>query len=361
MPSLPARVIEHAGGSHFISLLILSINVALFVLMGIAESKAGGGGNSFLGPASDSVLTNFGMRRSDLINQGQWWRLVTPNFLHLGMMHLMFNSLALYQIGPLAEELYGSQKFLFIYLGTGVLSNVAAYLFNVTGGGASGAIFGLIGLLVIYGYRAGGEAGRALTRQMLIWAGVGMLYGFVFHADNISHAGGFAAGTAFGFLLVPGAPSTQRDSTAWNVSAIACVAVIAASFAFAAAGYGRTATNEDVANFANAFGQVEAELGRSFILKNAKAADLTDAAARLRSYVSDVNRVKRIDGRSEDVRKRITGLAGKRAADLEEAAKAANPAPLFRQEESAELEVITRDFWDWFNSVAASYGVRRVR
>src|SRR6185436_19765149 len=123
-----------------------------------------------------------------------WWRLVTFNFLHIGLMHLLFNSSALYQIGPQVEELYSSQKFVFLYLATGVFSAFASFAFNIGGAGASGSIFGLIGLMVVYGYRQGGSYGKAIMRQMLTWAVIGFFFGMIIGANNVAHAAGFAAG-----------------------------------------------------------------------------------------------------------------------------------------------------------------------
>ena len=358
VPPLPARIVESASSSHFISLLLLSINIVLFVLMAFAESKSGGGGASFINSATEPVLTNFGVRRPDLIAQGQWWRLVTPNFLHLGVMHLMFNSLALYQIGPLAEELYGSQKFLFIYLGTGIISNIASFVFGIRGAGASGAIFGLIGLLVVYGYRLGGAGGRGLAKQMLIWAGAGMIYGFILHADNVAHAGGFIAGAAFGLLLAPSAPSTHRDAIVWNGAAIACVLLIVASFACVGAAYGKTASPDDVKTFFGTFKQLEGDLSRSYITRNTSNTDVIANAKLLRSEISDIKRVRPIDNESEDIKQRLVALATKRAVELESLDANATTVPQMSFEERAAIEQIVQSFNTWINSgVLEKYGL----
>ena len=154
-------------------------------------------------------------------------------------MHLLFNSSALYQVGPQVEELYGSQKFIFIYMLTGVTSAVASFFFNMGGAGASGAIFGLIGLMAVYGYRLGGSYGQAIMRQMLIWGAIGFLFGFVVpNINNVAHASGFIAGGCLGFVINPDAPATNRASLSWNAAAIACILVLASSFALAGKSYG---------------------------------------------------------------------------------------------------------------------------
>src|SRR5215813_13520600 len=177
----PARI--HTAGitesGHFFSLVILTINIILFVLMAIVEIRNGGGGEKFIQSASSGVLNDFGALVPYLVQSGQWWRLVTFNFLHIGLMHLIFNSSALFYVGPQVEEIFGPQKFVFAYVGTGTASAFLSYLFlPADSAGASGAIFGLIGLIAAYGYRLGGSMGRDLMRRMLIWAGIGIVLGF---------------------------------------------------------------------------------------------------------------------------------------------------------------------------------------
>src|SRR5207247_1233450 len=92
------------------------------------------------------------------INGGQYWRLVTPIFIHAGLLHLALNSYALYALGPTVERLYGSSKFVVIYLVAGVASITASYLLpwfsgDVPSVGASGALFGLIGVLTVFGFK----------------------------------------------------------------------------------------------------------------------------------------------------------------------------------------------------------------
>src|SRR6185436_18242682 len=224
---------------NFFSLVILTINIVLFVLMSIVEVRNGGGGERFIQSASSGVLNDFGALVPSLVRAGQWWRLVTFNFLHIGLMHLMFNSSALFSIGPQVEGTFGSQKFVFAYVGTGTTSAFASYLFlpNQTAG-ASGAIFGLIGLMAVYGYRLGGSFGRAVMRQMLIWAGIGIVFGFFIGANNVAHIGGFIAGGALGFVLAADSPSIASSAARWNGTAIACIGLVAISFVMAGRVFG---------------------------------------------------------------------------------------------------------------------------
>src|SRR5215510_6181208 len=127
MESVPARRLAEVTGGHFISLLVLSVNVMLFILMGIVGVRNGGGAQAFFASPASSVLYDFGGFNTALFKAGEWWRMVTCNFLHIGLMHLLFNSFALIQIGPIVEGIYGSPKFVFIYLATGIAGSLGSY------------------------------------------------------------------------------------------------------------------------------------------------------------------------------------------------------------------------------------------
>src|SRR5262245_37590644 len=96
--SVPARRLAEVTGGHFISLLVLSVNVMLFILMGIVGVRNGGGMESFFSSASSAVLNDFGAFNTVLVKAGEWWRFITCNFLHIGIIHLLFNSYALIQL-----------------------------------------------------------------------------------------------------------------------------------------------------------------------------------------------------------------------------------------------------------------------
>ena len=237
VPAPRASSVVKPGTEHFFSRLVLTINIALYVLMLMVDMKLET--ESALSGPSDTVFLDFGGQLTVAVANGEWWRLVTSNFIHLGIIHIMFNSLALYQIGPLVEEVYGSQKFIFIYVVTGLASSLCSYVFQINGAGASGAIFGLIGLMAVYGYRLGGSAGRALMRQMLIWAAFAVIVTFS-SANQVAHIGGFIAGAAMGFLIKGEHPATSRETLAWNAAAICSALLVVVSFVMIAVHYGES-------------------------------------------------------------------------------------------------------------------------
>jgi rhomboid protease GluP len=129
--------------------LFIGINLGLFVLMWLAGGMSVTGANHF-------ALVGFGAKENSLIdNQGQYWRLVTSIFLHIGFLHLFFNNYALWIIGQEIEKLYGSARFAALYMLTGIAGSVASYYYypNTTSAGASGAIFGLFGALATFAFR----------------------------------------------------------------------------------------------------------------------------------------------------------------------------------------------------------------
>jgi membrane associated rhomboid family serine protease len=357
----PARISTTGFGAsgNFFSLVLLTINIALFVVMSIVEVRSGRGADSFIQSASSGVLNDFGALVPALVRDGQWWRIVTFNFLHIGLVHLMFNSSALFSIGPQVEEAFGSQKFVFIYIGTGVASGVASYLFLPAGtAGASGAIFGLIGVMAVYGYRLGGSFGRAVTRQMLIWAGIGIVFGFFIGANNVAHIGGLIAGGALGFVLAPDAPGTVRTSALWNAAAIACVGVVAISFAMAGSVYGSQQEKVLERELIRRQGQTVFELGS--IVENANntvdetfglesqpggdaAEDAQAIAVELRRISGELEKSPAIDERSSAIKKRLIDLINTRARAFDSVRDGAS----FAAASAADREPLEQAFGDF--------------
>lgn len=172
--------------------VVLVINVAAFVGTGLL------GRNEVLG---------LGAKVNEAIVAGQLWRLVTPIFLHADLLHIAFNSYALIAFGPQVERPYGRLRFLVIYLTSGVASIAFSFLLSpYPSVGASGAIFGLIGVVGAYFFRYRNRlaAGGARLTNLLSIVAYNLIYGFIVPAvDNWAHIGGLLAGLALGWLLAP--------------------------------------------------------------------------------------------------------------------------------------------------------------
>ncbi len=188
-------------------LLPLHRPVATWVLLGLivvafaVETVAGGSTRT-------EVLVRLGAKVTVLIAAGEYWRLFTAIFLHIGLMHLFFNSYALLAIGTELERLLGPGRFLAIYLLAGLFGNLASYAFTVNlAAGASGAIFGLIGALAaffaLYRRQLGGW-GRARLANILFLIALNLLLGFTQPGiDNLAHLGGLVSGLGLGWALAP--------------------------------------------------------------------------------------------------------------------------------------------------------------
>jgi len=162
------------------------------------------------GSTNDVVLISFGANYGTLILSGELWRLFTSTFLHIGGQHLGFNVVGLVAFGFEMERIYGRGRFLFIYLLSGLFGSLLSFAWQGPlqySAGASGAIYGLIGMQVafffLYRHRMG-EFGRQRRNSMLAIAGIGLVLGFtVMPVDNMGHIGGLIGGFIFGYLLAP--------------------------------------------------------------------------------------------------------------------------------------------------------------
>ncbi|MDP9227182.1 MAG: rhomboid family intramembrane serine protease [Actinomycetota bacterium] len=159
-----------------------------------------------------------------LIAHGQWWRLITPMFLHSPFLiwHIVFNMMALFIYGPYVERAYGTRRFIGLYLVTGFVAGAVSYTFgpcNVYGLGASGAIFGVIGVLLVYLFKRRDSAAMAqFLRGLVVLIGINFLIPFVYPGiDVYAHLGGLASGVLLGAGMDGGEgrpPSVSRQIAA---------------------------------------------------------------------------------------------------------------------------------------------------
>lgn len=175
------------------------------------------------GTTSVPNLLRFGALTADRVLAGEYWRLITPMFLHVGIWHLLFNSYALWQLGQLCESLYGSARFALLFVVCGIGGSLLSITFNktVVSAGASGAIFGLAGLLLSAALARHAvipaHARSALIRSMAPFVGYNFVFGFLIPGiDNFGHLGGLLTGAALGWLVSPGpARPAVRAACAW--------------------------------------------------------------------------------------------------------------------------------------------------
>lgn len=237
--------------------LLLGLIVAMFLVQMVADLglppqyKPSIGGGGFFGLLTASPLTyiRLGSNYHLLVAEyGQYWRFVTSCLLHFGLMHIIFNGIALWDLGRLAERMWGARQVFATFILTGICGSLASFVWNmyifhspVNSAGASGAICGLLGLFLGTFYRNRGLIGDHLGSQLVRWAVYIIVFGLVLRADNAAHIGGMLSGAVLGYLLPPTRYSrtVARDEKIWRVAAGASLAILIASLLFMAVFYAR--------------------------------------------------------------------------------------------------------------------------
>ena len=192
--------------------VLVGINCAVFVWMVLH-------GVSVTSPTTNQLI-HYGATEVDHILGGQWWRLVTAIFVHVGLIHIATNMWCLWNLGLLGEPLLGGLGLAATYLLTGVAGNLLSLAYNVifrhhesVGAGASGAVFGIAGILIVllsnHKLPIPWSELRRLRRSVVQFAGLNLVIGIVanrtslVNIDNFAHVGGFLCGLALGIPLIP--------------------------------------------------------------------------------------------------------------------------------------------------------------
>jgi membrane associated rhomboid family serine protease len=170
---------------------LIGISVAVFLVQLVAGINA--------------VAGDWGMWPVGIALGGEWWRLVTAAFLHGSFLHIAFNMYVLFALGPTLERILGHSRYLILYLLSALGGGVASYLIsdmNTVSVGASGAIFGLMGALVVAGRRL-----RYDVTQVLVLLGINVVIGFISPGvDWRAHLGGLITGAIVAAIFVLPAP-----------------------------------------------------------------------------------------------------------------------------------------------------------
>jgi rhomboid protease GluP len=235
------------------TIVFIVANLFVFLLMWSASEMSS---QVLWGGFPEEVLLAFGAKMNYWIqHEHQWWRLVTPVFIHVNLPHILINMYSLWVIGPWVEKLYGSAKFVVFWVATGVAGVVASYLTVIPGShpgvigsfliktadvpsaGASGALFGLVGVLFVFGLKYRRELpegfkrafGTGMLPVILLNLGIGFLARGVI--DNAAHMGGLLSGAAFAAVVSYKRPGASTGVTiAWRVLQIAALLLVLLSF-----------------------------------------------------------------------------------------------------------------------------------
>jgi len=231
-------ITRYLGESDQLVRTIIIANVTMFFLSWFLNSRMPGlSMNPFhvLSPENRSLLFLGATGTIPIDRFGRIWTLVSAIYLHGGLLHIVFNMLALSQLAHLAIREYGGYRTISIYTLGGIAGFWISYRAGVTFTiGASGAVCALIGALLYYGLSRGGLYGQALFKQIGAWAVGLMLFGFLVPGiNNWAHGGGLLAGAALGFFL--GYQERRKEGRLDRVLGYGCAALTLVILAYAAA------------------------------------------------------------------------------------------------------------------------------
>lgn len=239
---------------YIFTVVLLVANLFVFMLM---WQSSGMSSQTLWGGFPEPVLEAYGAKLNYLINAPnyQWWRFITPMFVHINLPHILVNMYSLWIVGPYVEKLYGSAKFVVFWVVTGIAGVVASYLTvqpnlavsslgrflfksaDVPSAGASGALFGLVGVLFVFGIKFRRELPegfkRAFGTGMIPIIVINLFIGFVGRGfiDNAAHLGGLLSGAALAALVEYRRPGERRGmAVAWRVLQVLMLALVLVGF-----------------------------------------------------------------------------------------------------------------------------------
>jgi rhomboid protease GluP len=213
-----------------ITKLLLLVNLILFSIMVIRGAAAGLGMSTLLHPNTQLLVVSGGQWWPLVVQHGEWWRCISYAFTHGGLIHLGFNMVVLYQIGPQLEQEIGPRGFISLYVLTALAATFLGYIWHpmVVVVGASGALFGMIGFSISYFHRLGGYQAIAQRDFMLRWAFFAFIFGFIVGADNAAHLGGAISGAICGLIFPISLRSRRTLAPVINLaSGLSIVATVA--------------------------------------------------------------------------------------------------------------------------------------
>ena len=217
--------------------VIIYLNVGMYIfslLLDPLSSRVSLNPFSFLSPANRSLLVLGATGTIPIDQLHRWWTLVSANYLHGSVLHILFNMLAFRQLAPFVLQEYGPYRMLSLYTLGGTLGFVVSYLAGVPLTiGASAAVCSLIGASLYYGKSRGGLYGQAIYKQIGGWALGIFIFGFLVPGiNNWGHGGGILAGIILGALF--GYNERRREGVFHKILAGACMALTVAVLGWAA-------------------------------------------------------------------------------------------------------------------------------
>jgi rhomboid protease GluP len=244
-----ARAVLNRPYKFTIALLVA--NLFVFLLM---WTSSGLSSRALVQSFPDLVLIEYGAQLNYLIRSpnNQWWRFITPMFVHIDLLHIVMNMFSLLILGPFVEKLYGSAKFMVFWVASGIAGSVATYLalrpalargllgsfifkaIDVPAAGASGALFGLVGVLFVFGIKYRHELPEGFKRVfgtgLLPIIFINLFIGFVGRSfiGNAAHLGGLFTGAGLALFIDYRRPGARPGiNVAWRVLQVLSLGLIA--------------------------------------------------------------------------------------------------------------------------------------
>jgi membrane associated rhomboid family serine protease/Flp pilus assembly protein TadD len=229
--TLPSSQQTLSPASFLVTIVLIAASVLVFIAMVLSGASA-------LLPTPQQAIA-FGADYGPLTLGGQWWRLVTSMFVHFGFIHLGLNMWCLWNLGRAAERILGRFSYVLAYFASGIFGSIASVYWHpqAAGAGASGAIFGMAGVLVSFVYLKKTPTNLQLNRNILGSLGTFIAYNLIFGAaipgiSLAAHVGGLVMGLAVGALLPSAAASeSARRARLSFVVAITAIAIVASAIA----------------------------------------------------------------------------------------------------------------------------------
>ncbi len=205
---------EFKAKNPIITYGLIVINILVFIALNIYSTKSGTDYNSLLGI--------FGQKDNSLIINGEYWRFISPMFLHGGKTHVALNCLSLYMIGIFVERSFGHFKFAVVYFIAGFCGSIMSFMFSTSPSvGASGAIFGLMGALLYFGLQRPTLFRVIFGYNVIVTIVINLLYGFITPGiDNFGHIGGLIGG-----FIASGAVM-KSDKVKWYLNRVLYIVLL---------------------------------------------------------------------------------------------------------------------------------------
>lgn len=317
----------------------------------------------------ESVLTVYGAKRNYLIDAPyyQWWRFITPVFVHINLLHVLVNMYSLWVVGPYVEKLYGSAKFVVFWVVTGIMGVAGSYLtvrpdlatgslgrflfkeLDVPSAGASGALFGLVGVLFVFGIKFRRELPegfkRAFGTGMLPIIFINLVIGFIGRGfiDNAAHLGGLLSGAALALAVQYRRPGERTSvAVAWRVLQATALVIVVAGFYKVVRNFNRPvppspqqvvqARQQTFLNFIGVMHVLQEQVSR--VINNKDVSEVE-------SVTQVVMEAPAPDARAAELRDRMVAILSQVAATIKEGKQIDQPLI----EARATWE---KDYFEWF-------------